>query len=252
MSTTRLVASATLVVLACAFGLAATVQALPLPALGWLGERMASRQAPSQDPGPLERTAYVAPRDVAPPPRVRYVAPAIPAWVGDVGEVGVTLRLVLDAEGRVAEVRAIDMSAVSIDTRRSDAVLGALIGAARQWQFSRPAAAPVAVNAPVMVVATTRDGATQYSLQERPRATALKPAEYPESDQKARIEGTAVVEVSVDPAGRVSATRLVKATTPAMGESAIAALKESTFQPGMKDGAPVPVTVTIAIRFALK
>ena len=122
MSTTRLVASATLVVLACAFGLAATVQALPLPALGWLGERMASRQAPSQDPGPLERTAYVAPRDVAPPPRVRYVAPAIPAWVGDVGEVGVTLRLVLDAEGRVAEVRAIDMSAVSIDTSRSDAV----------------------------------------------------------------------------------------------------------------------------------
>jgi TonB family protein len=162
------------------------------------------------------------------------------------------MRLVLDADGRVAEVRAVDMPGAIIDTRRSDAVVGALIAAMRQWRFAPPAAAPVAVTAPVMVVATSRDGATQYSLQERPIATVLKPADYPEADETAKTEGTAVVEVSVDQAGRVSATRLVKATTPAMGESAIAALKESTFQPGMKDGTPVPVVVTIAIRFALR
>jgi TonB family protein len=251
MSTSRLVASSSLVVVACAFSLAVTAQALPLPSLGWHGEHMASPQGPSQDPGPLERAAYVAPRDMAPPPRVTFVAPAIPSWVGDVGEVGVTLRLVLDAEGRVAEVRAIDLSA-HVDVRRSEAVVGALIAAVRQWRFARPAAAPVAVTVPVMVVATSMDGATQYSLQERPIATALKPAAYPEADEKARTEGTAQVEVTVDATGRVTATRLVKATTPAMGESAIAALKESTFHPGMKDGSPVPVVVTIAIRFALR
>jgi protein TonB len=251
MSTTRFVTSSSLVALACASSLALTLHAFPLPPIGWLGDTT-SPQGLSQDPGPLERTAYVAPRDMAPPPRVTYVAPAIPSWVGDVGDVGVTLRLVLDAEGRVAEVRAIDLHAAGIETGRSEAVVGALTAAVRQWRFARPAAAPVAVTAPVMVVATSRDGATQYSLQERPIAIVLKPADYPEADEQAKTEGTAVVEVSVDPAGRVSATRLVTATTPAMGESAIAALKASTFQPGMKDGTPVPVVVTISIRFALK
>jgi protein TonB len=91
-----------------------------------------------------------------------------------------------------------------------------------------------------------------YSTTERPIPIVIKPAVYPDDAMKARIEGTATVEVSIDANGRVSGTKLVTSTTPSMGDAAMAALKESTFHPGMRDGTAVPVMVTITVRFALK
>jgi len=37
-----------------------------------------------------------------------------------------------------------------------------------------------------------------------------------------------------------------------MADAAVAALRASTFHPGLVNGQPVPVTVTMAMKFALK
>ena len=50
----------------------------------------------------------------------------------------------------------------------------------------------------------------------------------------------------------MTGTRVVKPLAPELDAAAAAALGASTFRPGMKDGRPVPVTVTITVAFRLK
>ena len=243
MSRLSVVAASTLVVLTGAVAVTAAVHAFPLTAF---------EQAASTEPGPLEKQAYVAPRDAQAPSRLHYVAPVLPASAADMSGLSVDLRLVLDASGRVAEARILKGTASVIETPRHLEVFTAILTAARQWRFAVPAAAPLAITSSLSFESTTTGGETRYSTKERPVPVTLISAAYPEADQKAGTEGLAEVEVTIESTGRVSAARVVKATTPAMGEAAVAALRESTFRPGQKDGQPVPVQVTVAIRFALK
>jgi TonB family protein len=251
MSVSRVVSGAAVVAACFAASLLTAVHALPLPAADWRGELSAVPQAAAGEPGPLERQAYVAPRDARPPARLSYVTPVLPASVAGSGPIEMDVRMIVDSTGRVAETRVLKVLAPGLDQPATAAVTSAVIGAVRQWRFAAPAAAPLAITTSMLLEAGASAKAG-YSTTERPIPIVIKPAVYPDDAMKAQVEGTATVEVSIDANGRVSGTKLVTSTTPSMGDAAMAALKESTFHPGMRDGTAVPVMVTITVRFALK
>ena len=61
-----------------------------------------------------------------------------------------------------------------------------------------------------------------------------------------------MLDVKIDTQGKVSDVRVVKALAPELDAAAADAMRASTFRPGMKDGTPVPVKVTITVAFRLK
>ena len=86
----------------------------------------------------------------------------------------------------------------------------------------------------------------------RPVVIEMKKAEYPESAKARKIQGDVVMDVLIDAQGKVSDVAVVKKLADELDAAATAAIKASTFRPGLKDGKPVPVKVTITVAFRLK
>jgi len=70
----------------------------------------------------------------------------------------------------------------------------------------------------------------------------------------AKIQGTVLVECVVEVDGMVRRARVVRSLDPMFGldQSALDAVKEWQFEPGTRDGTPVPVVVTIELSFVLR
>ncbi len=109
--------------------------------------------APSQA-GPLEQQAKPITPENPIPRRVQVVAPQNPSDDTS-GAVVVTVRVVVDRQGRVAEVRSMNMgvggrggrgpaSAPQTAAPPSETFAKAVIDAVRQWQYEPPADAPIA------------------------------------------------------------------------------------------------------------
>ena len=236
MSRLTVYASSMIVVLAGATAVTAAVRTFPLAH---------AEQAVAGDAGPLEKQAYIAPRDAAPPARIHYVPPALPSDTKSREPFEVEMRLVVDANGHVAEARSLKSTATSA------AATNAVVSAARQWRFEKPEMAPLALTT-TMMFSASGEASTGYSSRERPMPIEIKAAAYPDDAMKAKVEGEVRAEVSIDKDGRVSDVQIVRAPMPSMAEATVTALKASTFRPGMKDGTPVPVQVTMTVRFKLQ
>lgn len=75
--------------------------------------------------------------------------------------------------------------------------------------------------------------------------------EYSEEARKAKYQGTVVLYVEVDPAGKARNLRVVKSLGLGLDEKAIEAVNKWRFRPGYKDGKPVTVAATIEVNFRL-
>ena len=77
---------------------------------------------------------------------------------------------------------------------------------------------------------------------------------YTASALKARIEGNVVMEAVVREDGSVGDVKVTKSldTEHGLDEEAVKAMKKWEFQPGTKDGKPVPVAVQVEMTFTLK
>jgi periplasmic protein TonB len=77
---------------------------------------------------------------------------------------------------------------------------------------------------------------------------------YTADAKKAKIQGIVRLQVVVMPDGTVAEVHIVKSLDKKHGldEEAIKAAKLWQFKPGLKDGNPVPVLVTIELTFKLK
>ncbi len=111
------------------------------------------------------------------------------------------------------------------------------------------ARAPKAVTHKVQELETTA-GATQCSepLVRPKHKTRVKPV-YTMQARQAEIEGVVKVEVTVDESGRVLQARVLNGLGYGLDESALAAVKQWTFQPGSRCGRPLVATIVIPIRF---
>ncbi len=91
-------------------------------------------------------------------------------------------------------------------------------------------------------------------LDQMPELIQMGKVEYPESARKAGVEGMVLIKARVTVEGRVAEAAVESGVDdhPELGESALAAVREATFRPGMRDGKPVESWVKIPVKFALK
>jgi protein TonB len=77
---------------------------------------------------------------------------------------------------------------------------------------------------------------------------------YTVEAMRARVQGIAMIECVVMPDGTVGDARVKRSLDRVFGldEEAIAAAKRWRFRPGLLDGKPVPVIVTIELAFSVR
>jgi len=251
MSRLRIATSTVVLVAASAVTLAAAARTFPLPAISAADLRQdEARQTPSAGPGPIEQTAVALSPEVPAPRRTVYVAPELPAFAAQMQNPEFEVRLVVNAEGQVAEARMLTIRASAIDKTQSAQVAQAVLKAVRQWQFEAPARAPMAFTVNLALEPLASGG--KAGSIERPVPIDMKKAAYPQSAQAKKIQGEVALDVTIDTAGKASDVRVVKALAPELDAAAADAMRASTFRPGMKDGTPVPVKVTITVAFRLE
>jgi protein TonB len=77
----------------------------------------------------------------------------------------------------------------------------------------------------------------------------VKPV-YPAEARAAGVQGVVIIEALIDEQGKVTAARILR-SVPGLDEAALDAVKGWVFTPTLKNGAPVPVNMTVTTRFAL-
>jgi TonB family protein len=89
---------------------------------------------------------------------------------------------------------------------------------------------------------------------ETPRLIREVKPQYTAQAMRAKIQGEVLLECIVMPDGSVGNIRVVRSLDAAFGldQEAIKAARQWRFQPGTRQGQPVPVLVTIAIAFTLR
>jgi protein TonB len=83
-----------------------------------------------------------------------------------------------------------------------------------------------------------------------PAKLSGSPPIYPELARRARVQGDVVIECTIDPSGRVvdaSVTRSI----PWLDEAALEAVRGWRYRPTLVDGVPVPVLMTVTVRFRI-
>jgi TonB family protein len=74
---------------------------------------------------------------------------------------------------------------------------------------------------------------------------------YPPDAQLAGIKGIVVIELTLDPGGRVRDARVLRSVHPSLDRAALDAVKQWVYEPTLEHGVPVPVITNITVRFEL-
>jgi len=75
--------------------------------------------------------------------------------------------------------------------------------------------------------------------------------DYTEEARTAKLQGTVVLSVEIDPTGTATNIRVVRGLGLGLDEKAVETVKKWKFKPGEKDGTPVTVAATIEVNFHL-
>ncbi|HEX3877574.1 MAG TPA: TonB family protein [Bryobacteraceae bacterium] len=85
----------------------------------------------------------------------------------------------------------------------------------------------------------------------RPELLRKMEPEYSEAARSAKLEGTVVLYVTVQPDGSATPIRVLKSLGMGLDEKAIEAVQQWQFKPATKNGEPVAVVATIEVNFRL-
>jgi protein TonB len=83
-----------------------------------------------------------------------------------------------------------------------------------------------------------------------PRKILSVSPEYPAHARAARVQGIVILEAVLDETGRVDRLRILR-STPLLDEAAMSAVRQWRYTPTLLNGVPVPVLMTITVRFTL-
>ena len=255
-----LVTGAMVVVLGTLTGVMAHVA--PLDVSPMLDGQDASAQA-----GSLEQTAVRPSLDVPAPRRVRAVAPA---WTPPAGSAfSMRVNAVVDAAGRVAEVRTLYTTSARAGVVAPPEAHAAVLDAVRQWEFEAPLQAPMLITTDVVVgdaallVAAKAvrgslvlDGLSPKILRAGgsippPRKVYDVKAVYPAAAIEAQVQGVVIIECTVGTDGSVTDTNIVQ-SIPLLDHAAVESVRQWRYTPTLLNGEPVPVIVTVTVSFTLK
>ncbi len=82
-----------------------------------------------------------------------------------------------------------------------------------------------------------------------PKATRAPDPKFPDLPADAEPHGTVVMLIGVSAKGKVEAVRVLRSDEPAFEKSAMETVKTWKFRAAEKDGKPVPVQVTVEMKF---
>ncbi len=82
-----------------------------------------------------------------------------------------------------------------------------------------------------------------------PKATKSPDPDYPQIPAYAEPNGVVVMLVGINTKGRVELVHVLRASNDAFQQSAVSTVKTWKFSPAKKDGKPVPVQVTVEMKF---
>jgi TonB family protein len=82
-----------------------------------------------------------------------------------------------------------------------------------------------------------------------PKATSAPDPKFPDLPADAEPRGTVVMLIGVNAKGHVEAVRVLRSDELAFEKSAVTTVKKWKFKPAEKDGRPVPVQVTVEMKF---
>jgi|SRR5581483_1298124 len=74
---------------------------------------------------------------------------------------------------------------------------------------------------------------------------------YPAAARAARIQGTVIIEATIDSHGNVEAARVLR-PLPFLDQAALDAVKQWKYTPALLSGVPVPVIMTVTVTFSLQ
>lgn len=199
---------------------------------------------------------YKPGQDVSAPSVITEVKPVYPPDAMTVGiEGNVILDCVVNTDGSPGDVTVLKPLYPALD----DAAVAALKG----WRFKPGAKGGVAVPVRVEVEMTFTLGRRQPPLDSpavyRPGADVMSPRvlsevkpEYTSRLREAGIQGIVEMDCVVLPDGTVGDVRVTKWLHPDLDVAAVLALRKWRFEPGTREGRPVPVQVFVQMTFALK
>jgi protein TonB len=196
-----------------------TSDALPEPQTGVRAFLVEPLSVPPPPPPPAARPA-AAPR-VAPKPQPQQQAFVAPVEV----PTEITPEQALDPGGETG-------GADGVEGGVPGGVVGGIVG-------GLPEAPPPPV-APVRVGGGVRE----------PRRVVVVPPVYPEVAAKARIQGTVVIEATINERGRVVNVSLLQGA-PLFTDAALEAVKKWVYTPTLVNGIPTPVIMTVTVHFRL-
>ncbi len=84
-----------------------------------------------------------------------------------------------------------------------------------------------------------------------PRVIHKVDPEYTPEALEAKLTGEVILSIVVDAEGNPTEIKLTKGLGKGLDEKAVECLQKWRFQPGMRNGEPVPVKATVAISFRL-
>ena len=82
-----------------------------------------------------------------------------------------------------------------------------------------------------------------------PKATFAPDPKFPDLPADAEPRGTVVLLIGVNTKGRVEPVRVLRSDQLAFEKSAVMTVRKWKFKPAQKDGHPVPVQVTVEMKF---
>ncbi len=75
---------------------------------------------------------------------------------------------------------------------------------------------------------------------------------YPEAAKSEKVQGTVILDATIDTKGRVTDVEVVKGADPRLDKAAADAVRQWTYKPARdRKGRPVAVIFTVTVRFAL-
>lgn len=232
--------------------------------------------------GPREQQARPITPENPIPRRMDSVRPVYPAALAGSGlQAFATAQIVLDESGRVAEARRayIGVSRASdysqpqpspVDGDAANLFWQSVDDAVHRWYYEAPWMAPIAFSvsfrfapdsdglelnatpAPFSPPPLWHAGAAAVGDDIAPpqKIKDVRPA-YPVEAQNARVQGIVILEVRIEPDGRVSNTRVMR-SIPELDRAAVDAVSQWEFSPTLDAGRrPIPVIMTVTVQFTL-
>lgn len=84
-----------------------------------------------------------------------------------------------------------------------------------------------------------------------PRKIRDVPPTYPAIAQSARVEGTVIIQATIDESGRVVDATVLR-SVPLLDQAALDAVRQWQYTPTRLNGVPVSVVMTVTVRFQLR